>query len=75
MYGSRVHEAVIANRETESGISFHYVDELYDHGKLIFQAKCKVAASDTADTLAAKVHTLEHEHYPRVISQLLEIPK
>jgi phosphoribosylglycinamide formyltransferase 1 len=75
MYGSRVHEAVIANGETESGISIHYVDELYDHGKLIFQARCAVVAGDTADTLAAKVHALEHEHYPRVISETMQLHK
>ncbi|HMK05503.1 MAG TPA: phosphoribosylglycinamide formyltransferase [Ferruginibacter sp.] len=71
MYGDRVHEAVIAAGEKESGVSIHYVDELYDHGEIIFQASCTVNENDTAGSLAQKVHALEHEHYPRVISDLL----
>ena len=72
MYGKHVHEAVIAARETESGITVHHVDELYDHGQIIFQATCKVAADDTAATLAQKIHVLEHTHYPIVIGRLIE---
>ena len=72
MYGSHVHEAVIANKEKESGISIHFADELYDHGKIIFQASCEVNDSDTANTLAAKIHALEHTHYPAVIESVLE---
>lgn len=72
MYGHRVHEAVIAAGEKESGISIHYVDELYDHGKIIFQARCPVLENDTADSLAQRIHALEHEHYPRVIEDLLK---
>ncbi|MEP7236772.1 MAG: phosphoribosylglycinamide formyltransferase [Ferruginibacter sp.] len=72
MYGSNVHEAVIAAKENESGISIHYVDELYDHGEIIFQAKCEVAAQDTAETLAQKIHVLEHAHYSKVIDRLLQ---
>ena len=75
MYGSRVHEAVIIAKEKESGISIHYVDEIYDHGRIIFQATCPVDENDTADTLAQKVHALEHQHYPAVIDSLLQIPK
>ncbi len=71
MYGQHVHEAVIAAGETESGITIHYVDELYDHGHIIFQAKCDVTSTDTAHTLAQKIHRLEHEHYPRVVADLL----
>lgn len=67
MYGSHVHEAVIAHRETESGITIHYVDEHYDHGATIFQAKCVVDEFDTADTLAQKIHKLEHAHFPNVV--------
>lgn len=67
MYGSKVHEAVLANKEKESGISIHYVDEIYDHGKIIFQAKCPVLENDTADSLAQRIHELEHEYYPKVI--------
>ena len=72
MYGSNVHEAVIAARETESGISIHYVDEIYDHGEIIFQAKCEVADNDTAASLAKKIHVLEHTNYPAVISEIIE---
>jgi len=73
MYGRFVHEAVIAAKETESGISIHYVDELYDHGKIIFQANCTVDENDTPETLAKKIHLLEHLHYPAVISQVLKL--
>jgi phosphoribosylglycinamide formyltransferase-1 len=67
MYGHFVHEAVIAAREKESGISIHYVDDLYDHGKIIFQARCTVEENDTPDTLAQKIHLLEHAHFAKVI--------
>jgi phosphoribosylglycinamide formyltransferase-1 len=70
MYGSKVHEAVLANREKETGISIHYVDEIYDHGKIIFQAKCSVLENDTTDSLAQRIHALEHEHYPKVIEKI-----
>lgn len=74
MYGSRVHEAVIAAGETESGISIHYVDEIYDHGRIILQEKCAVLPGDTPDSLALRVHALEHAHYPALIEQLLTHP-
>ena len=70
MYGNRVHEAVIAAGEKESGITIHYVDELYDHGEIIFQAKCMVTDEDSAETLAQKIHVLEHTHYPKVTADL-----
>ena len=72
MYGSKVHEAVLANKEKESGISIHYVDEIYDHGKIIFQAKCPVLENDTPDILAQRIHSLEHQHYSRVIEDLVK---
>ena len=72
MYGSKVHEAVIAAGETESGITIHFVDELYDHGEIIFQAKCEVTLHDTAETLAQKIHLLEHANYPGVIASVAE---
>ena len=71
MYGRFVHEAVIAAKEKESGITIHYVDELYDHGDIIFQALCPVAENDTADVLAARISKLEHEHFPAVIEKLI----
>ncbi|MBS1665772.1 MAG: phosphoribosylglycinamide formyltransferase [Bacteroidetes bacterium] len=67
MYGHFVHEAVIKAREKQSGISIHYVDEQYDHGKVIFQAKCTVEKTDTAEILADKIHALEHAHFAPVI--------
>ncbi len=71
MYGHFVHEAVIEHKESESGITIHYVDEHYDHGSVIFQAKCAVAADDTPESLSQKIHRLEHEHYPKVIASLI----
>jgi formyltetrahydrofolate-dependent phosphoribosylglycinamide formyltransferase len=71
MYGLHVHEAVLANKEKESGISIHYVDEVYDHGKIIFQARCPVLQTDTADSLAQRIHALEHEHYPVIIEEVV----
>ena len=71
MYGDRVHEAVVANKETESGITIHYINERYDEGDIIFQARCKVEPTDTVSDVASKVHALEYEHFPRVIDELL----
>lgn len=71
MYGMFVHAAVLDAGETESGITIHYVDELYDHGETIFQARCAIDATDGPASLAAKVHQLEHYHYPRVVEKLL----
>ena len=67
MYGSRVHQAVIASHEKESGITIHYINERYDEGNTIFQATCPVLPTDTPDTLAIRVHQLEYEYFPRVI--------
>ena len=75
MYGDRVHEAVIENNEKESGISIHYVNEKYDEGQIIFQAKCPVEQDDSPETLAKKVHKLEYEHYPKVIEELIKKPE
>lgn len=71
MYGNRVHQAVIAAGERESGITIHYVNSHYDEGDIIFQAKCPVMPNDTIDTLACRVHELEYAHYPLVIEQLV----
>ena len=71
MYGDIVHKAVIANRDKKSGITIHYVNKQYDEGDIIFQERCKVDPSDTPDTLAAKVHTLEYAHYPKIIEELV----
>lgn len=71
MYGRRVHEAVIAAGEKVSGITIHYVTDVYDDGKVIFQAETEVDPDDTPDTLEAKIHSLERIHFPRVIEELL----
>ena len=73
MYGDNVHQAVITAGEKESGITIHYVDELYDHGSIIFQAKCTIEEKDTPEMLAQKIHLLEHQHYPEVIEKLLQM--
>jgi phosphoribosylglycinamide formyltransferase-1 len=72
MYGKAVHEAVIAARERESGISIHYVDELYDHGRIFFQASFNLSPDETPDSLAEKIHALEYKHYPEQIARWLE---
>jgi phosphoribosylglycinamide formyltransferase-1 len=71
MYGDHVHNAVIKNGEKESGITIHFVNESYDEGDIIFQARCKVDPSDTPYTLARKIHLLEYQHYPRIIEELI----
>lgn len=71
MYGHHVHEAVIAHGERESGITIHIVDHRYDCGTTLFQARCQVNPDDTPDTLAAKIHLLEKEHFPRVIDETI----
>ncbi len=71
MFGSNVHKAVVANKEKESGISIHFVNEKYDEGQIIFQAKCAVLPEDTAEDVAKKVHQLEYSHFPKVIEKVL----
>ncbi|MGN6421156.1 MAG: DUF6787 family protein [Pseudobacter sp.] len=71
MYGMHVHNAVIAAKEKESGITIHFVDEVYDHGAVIYQAICSIEETDTPEVLAQKIHQLEHAHYPRVIEEVI----
>jgi phosphoribosylglycinamide formyltransferase 1 len=71
MFGMHVHRAVIENKETESGISIHYVNESYDEGSIIFKAKCPVLPYDTPEKLAERIHKLEHKNYPRVIESVI----
>lgn len=71
MYGMHVHKAVVANKESETGITIHYVNEFYDDGAIIFQAQCDVLPTDTAKDVAFKVHELEMLHFPRVIEKVL----
>jgi len=71
MYGHFVHEAVIEAKEKQSGITIHLVDEVYDHGKHLFQATCEIAPTDTPDDLASKIHLLEHQCFPKVIEKYI----
>jgi phosphoribosylglycinamide formyltransferase-1 len=71
MYGMRVHEAVKAAAERETGITVHYVNEEYDAGDIIFQARCALLPTDSVADIARKVQQLEHEHYPKVLERLL----
>ncbi|MDX1761735.1 MAG: phosphoribosylglycinamide formyltransferase, partial [Christiangramia sp.] len=72
MYGAKVHESIIAEKEKESGITIHYVNEKYDEGQTIFQATTKINENDTPESLASKIHELEYKHFPEVIQLLLE---
>ena len=72
MYGEKVHESVIKNGEVESGITIHFVNEFYDEGQIIFQARCLVEPSETIDSLAIKIHALEHEYFPAVVDNVLK---
>lgn len=71
MYGDNVHKAVVAAGESESGITIHYINENYDEGNIIFQAKCDVLPSDSYEDVAEKVHQLEYFHFPSVIDRVL----
>jgi phosphoribosylglycinamide formyltransferase 1 len=71
MYGMHIHNAVVENREEETGITIHYVNENYDEGKVIFQAKTKIYNKDTPDLVAEKIHKLEKEHFPKVIESII----
>ena len=75
MYGKHVHEAVIGHKEKQSGISIHYVDDLYDHGEIIFQATCELTDTDTVESLTKKIQLLEHMHYAPVIEAVLKKQK
>lgn len=71
MYGLKVHEAVVANHEKESGITIHLVNKEYDKGKILFQAKCEVTDRDTAESVANKIHELEYQYFPSQIEKLI----
>ena len=71
MYGEKVHEAVIASGDRESGITIHYVNSFYDEVDIIFQARCKIEPGDTPETLASKIHALEYKYFPEVIEKLV----
>jgi phosphoribosylglycinamide formyltransferase 1 len=71
MYGSKVHESVVENKESFSGITIHLVNQHYDEGEILFQASCAVSTQDTAVTLAKKIHELEYNFFPKVIESYL----
>jgi len=72
MYGIHVHEAVIQNKEIETGITIHYVNENYDEGAIIFQKSFSLSKKDTPTTVAEKIHKLEYEFFPKVVEELLK---
>lgn len=71
MYGNRVHRAVIEAQESESGISIHFVNEEYDEGAIIFQAKVSVEKKDSVEVLAQKIRQLEHRFFPKIVEQVI----
>lgn len=71
MYGMHIHQAIIDNRELETGITIHYVNENYDEGAIIFQQKINLTGIETAEIVAAKIYKLEQEYFPKVIESLL----
>ena len=72
MYGNNVHRAVLENKETESGISIHFVNQNYDDGELVLQKKCFVSTDETLETLAAKIRQLELKFFPLTIEKILK---
>lgn len=73
MYGIHVHQAVYDNRESESGITIHYVNNEYDRGTIIHQRKCSIEPEDQPEDIAKKVLVLEHSDYPKVIENIVRI--
>ena len=73
MFGNHIHEEVIKNKEKESGITIHFADEMYDHGQIIFQAKCIIEKNETAESLAKKIHELEYKNFPKTIELVINL--
>jgi phosphoribosylglycinamide formyltransferase-1 len=71
MYGIKVHQTVLENKEKETGITIHYVNEHYDEGEFIFQQKVAIEDCKTPEDVANKIHELEHKHFPIIIEKLL----
>ncbi len=71
MYGLKVHQTVLENKENETGITIHYVNEHYDEGEFIFQQKINIQDCNTPEDIVAKVHELEHRHFPEIIEKLI----
>ncbi|WP_219224261.1 phosphoribosylglycinamide formyltransferase [Pedobacter antarcticus] len=72
MYGDHVHKAVMDAGESEGGITIHYVDENYDEGEFIYQAKYKIDKNDNLEMIKFKGQQLEHQHYPRIVESILK---
>lgn len=72
MYGMNVHKAVVDNKDVESGISIHFVNDKYDEGELIFQTKCPVLPTDSPEDVANKIHELEYRYFPETIEKVLK---
>ena len=72
MYGSNIHKAVIENKETESGVSIHFVNQNYDEGEIILQEKCDISSNETVETLIQKIHKLEHNYFPVAIDKIVK---
>jgi len=73
MYGDHVHRAVLESGRAVSGITIHYVDNVFDNGEILFQEEIPIEKGETIDSLRAKIHKLEHYHYPRTIERILKI--
>ncbi len=71
MYGMHIHRAIVENKEKETGITIHYVNENYDEGAVIFQEKVVISETDTAEDVAVKIHELEQKYFPEVIRRVL----
>tara|TARA_B100001109_G_scaffold255892_1_gene262565 strand:- start:5161 stop:5751 length:591 start_codon:yes stop_codon:yes gene_type:complete len=72
MYGANVHRTVLENKEVETGITIHLIDEEFDRGEVLFQASCKIASNETLESLTQKIHALEYEYYPKVIFEYIQ---
>ncbi len=75
MYGMLIHKSVVKNKESETGITIHYVNENYDEGAVIFQERFQLSENDTAASVASKIHELEYELFPKVIEEILKKDK
>jgi phosphoribosylglycinamide formyltransferase 1 len=73
MYGMKVHEAVLAAGEKTSGITIHFASEAYDEGKIIFQTTCDISPDETPESLARKIHKLEHTHLPEIVENVIRL--
>ena len=71
MYGNKIHKAVLLNKEKESGITIHLVNEHYDEGEILFQKSCKVMAGDNISDLAHRIHQLEYQFFPKIIEEYI----